>query len=139
MRLNLYTAAACSLLAYGIEAINLSSTLEISTEFENYGDAVASPASLDTILAQTYLDEYAHDLAQTYSELDTGDSTKESLSDSDKHDKKHHEEVTKCAKIPAEKTHIKLHVPAKKTCNETKILMPTLTERSSCKSCHGND
>ena len=55
MRLNLYTAAVCSILAYGIDAINLSSTLDTS--------AVLDDNSPDDLLAQTYMDEYAHDLA----------------------------------------------------------------------------
>ena len=104
MRLNLYTAAVCSILAYGIDAINLSSTLDTS--------AVLDDNSPDDLLAQTYMDEYAHDLAQTYSDLETSNFTQKSDSKTlDKHDKKQLDEVTKCAKIPTKKTDIKLKVP----------------------------
>ena len=51
MRLNLYTAT-CSLLAYGITAINLPYDLQPEAT------GVESAA-----LAQTYEDEYSHDLS----------------------------------------------------------------------------
>ena len=62
MRLNLYTAT-CSLLAYGITALNIGS-LDASLE---------SAASFNG-LAQSYADEYDHDLAQTYTDINTDTS-----------------------------------------------------------------
>ena len=59
MRLNLYTAT-CSLLAYGITALNIGSL-----------DASLEPAASFNDLAQSYADEYDHDLAQTYTDINT--------------------------------------------------------------------
>ena len=59
MRLNLYTAT-CSLLAYGITALNIGSidaSLESAASFNDF--------------AQSYADQYDHDLAQTYADLNT--------------------------------------------------------------------
>ena len=63
MRLNLY-AATCSLLAYSISAVNLTAVDDMA-DFTRF--------------AQTYEDEYNHDLAQTYS----GISSESALSASD--------------------------------------------------------
>ena len=68
MRLNLYTAT-CSLLAYGITALNIGSL-----------DANLESAASFNGLAQSYADEYDHDLAQTYTGLNastTGESSSE--------------------------------------------------------------
>ena len=48
MRLNLYTAT-CSLLAYGVTALNLSATFDVNHDI--------------SIFSQTYADEFTHDLA----------------------------------------------------------------------------
>ena len=69
MRLNLYTAT-CSLLAYGITAINLGSAMESST------------VSADNFTA---FEDANHNVAQTYSGLEKGeDSTKKELKKVDK-------------------------------------------------------
>ena len=62
MRLNLYTAT-CSLLAYGITALNIGSL-----------DANLESAASFNDLAQSYTDEYDHDLAQTYTDINTDTS-----------------------------------------------------------------
>ena len=102
MRLNLYTAATCSFLAYGIEAINLASS---ATD------------------ANCYMDEYEYDLAQTYSDLHEGDnskkkSEKETVKEKmeDGGDSKKHDKITKCAKIP-KTAELKVKVPSE--CDES--------------------
>ena len=108
MRLNLYSAAACSFLAYGIEAMSL---LGSSTGLDSLENATADPDS--TMLSQTsYMDEYEYDLAQTYSDLHVKDDKKEDEDKNDKH--KDHAEITKCAKIEKGKPDIKLSVPEEK-------------------------
>ena len=105
MRLNLYIAAACSFLAYGIDALNISGA--------------------ENAAATSHMDEYAYDLAQTYSDVQDKD--------------KEHKEVTKCAKISPKKTDIKIDLPPikKSSCSipRRKTDYQLLVPKESCDSC----
>ena len=55
MRLNLFAVTSAALVAYGVTAVNLYSTMQEVGEGQNVLD-----------LAQSYQDDYTHDLSQTY-------------------------------------------------------------------------
>ena len=72
MRLNLYTWT-CSLLAYGVTALSIGNMVDTTGNLEHL---VTSPTAvgIKNNLSQSYSDDYALNLAQTYYPEDDDDT-----------------------------------------------------------------